>query len=190
MSINSEDFLRHKGGLSKNDLTKVLNLDNNGNLIKLKSEYYSVDELCCFLDKHHNKLTLLSLNINSLNSRYDELCILVDTLAKSNVQIFLICIQEARIQLNADINHLKLNNYTMLTHAYTDTCSKKGGLVIYVLDSLSIRNYTNFNTYSTWEGLAVEINYNSEKSITVCNIYRPPRDNNGHASIDFFLKIY
>ena len=190
MSINSEDFLRHKGGLSKNDLTKVLNLDNNGNLIKLKSEYYSVDELCCFLDKHHNKLTLLSLNINSLNSRYDELCILVDTLAKSNVQIFLICIQEARIQLNADINHLKLNNYTMLTQAYTDTCSKKGGLVIYVLDSLSIRNYTNFNTYSTWEGLAVEINYNSEKSITVCNIYRPPRDNNGHASIDFFLKIY
>ena len=42
---------------------------------------------------------------------------LVDTLAKSNVQISLICIQEARIQSNADINHLKLNNYTMLTHS-------------------------------------------------------------------------
>ena len=61
----------------------------------------------------------------------------------------------------------------MLIQAYSDTCSKKGGLVIYVLESLSICNYTNFNTFSTWEGLAVEINYNSEKSITVCNIYRP-----------------
>ena len=50
MSINSKDFLRHKGGLSKNDLTKVLNLDNNANLITLKSEYYSVEELCCFLN--------------------------------------------------------------------------------------------------------------------------------------------
>ena len=79
-------------------------------LIKLKSEYYSVEELCCFLDKHNNKLTLLSLNIDSLNYKYDELCILVDTLAKSNVQISLICIQEAIIQSNANINHLKLNN--------------------------------------------------------------------------------
>ena len=75
----------------------------------------------------------------------------------------------------------------MLTQAYTDTCSKKGDLVMYVLDSLSIRNYTNVNTYSTWEGLAVEIHYNSEQSITVCNIYRPPRDNNSHDSIDLFL---
>ena len=105
-------------------------------------------------------------------------------LAKSNVQISLICIQEAKIQSNTEIIHLKLNNYTMLTQAYTDTCSKKGAkLFICSKISLSIRNYTNFNTYSTWEGLAVEINYNSEKSITVCNIYRPPRDNNSHASI-------
>ena len=58
-----------------------------------------------------------------------------------------------------------------------------------MLESLSIRNYTNCNTYSTWEGLAVEIKYNSEKSITVCNIYRPPRDNKCHASIDLFLKV-
>ena len=78
----------------------------------------------------------------------------------------------------------------MLAQAYTDTCSKKSGLVIDVLDSLSIRNYTNFNTYSTWEGLAVEINYNSEKSITVCNIYRPPRDNHCHASIDLILNEF
>ena len=186
MSINSQDFFRHKGDLSKNDLTTVFNLDNNDNLIKLKSEYYSVEELCCFLDKHHNKLTLLRTNIDSLNYKYIELCILVD---KSNVKISLIGIQEARIglQSNSEINHLKLNNYTVLTKAYTDTCSKKGGLVMYVFESLYIRNYTNFNTYSTWEGLAVEINYNAEKSITVCNICRPPRYNNSHASIDLFL---
>ena len=68
----------------------------------------------------------------------------------------------------------------MLTQAYS---SKKGDLVIYMLDSLSIY-YTNVNTYPTWEGLAVEINHNCEKSITVCNICRPPRDNNNRASID------
>ena len=50
-----------------------------------------------FLDKHKNKLTILSLNIDSLSSKFDDLSILVNTLAKSNALINIICIQEARI---------------------------------------------------------------------------------------------
>ena len=43
------------------------------------------------------------------------------------------------------------------------------------------------NTYSTWEGLFVDIIDDSGKKITICNIYRPPRNNNNHVSIDSFL---
>ena len=40
------------------------------------------------------------------------------------------------------------------------------------------------NTYSTWEGLFVDIIYDSGKKITICNIYR---NNNIHVSFDSFL---
>ena len=43
------------------------------------------------------------------------------------------------------------------------------------------------NTYSTWEGLFVDISDDSGKNISICNIYRPPRNNNNHVSIDSFL---
>ena len=50
--------------------------------------------------------TVLSLNIDSLNSKFDELNILMHTLAESNVFISVICIQEARIGEHANVEHL------------------------------------------------------------------------------------
>ena len=52
--------------------------------------------------------TVLSLNIDSLNSKFDELNILIHTLAESNVFISVICIQEARIGENSNVEHLNL----------------------------------------------------------------------------------
>ena len=66
-------------------------------------------------------------------------------------------------------------------------CSRKGGLVTYLLNSIPLANQTMHNTYSTWEGLFVDIVDDSGKKITICNIYRPPRNNNNHVSIDSFL---
>ena len=75
----------------------------------------------------------------------------------------------------------------MITQAYTDRCSRKGGLVTYLLNRIPLANQTMHNTYSTWEGLFVDIIDDSGKNITICNIYRPPRNNNNHVSIDSFL---
>ena len=101
--------------------------------------------------------------------------------------ISVICIQEARIGENSNVEHLNLKNYKMLTQAYTDRCSRKGGLVTYLLNSIPLANQTMHNTYSTWEGLFVDIVDDSGKNITICNIYRPPKNNNNHVSIDSFL---
>ena len=116
------------------------------------------------------KINVLSLNIDSLNSKFDELNILIHTLAESNVFISVICIQEARIGENSNIEHLNLKNYKMITQAYTDICSRKGGLVTYLLNSIPLANQTMHNTYSTWEGLFVDIVDVSGKKITICNI--------------------
>ena len=119
-------------------------------------------------------MTVLSLNIDSLNSTFDELNILIHTLAESNVFISVICIQEARIGENSNVEHLNLTNYKMITRAYTDRCSRKEGIVTYLLNSIPLAIQTMHNTYSTWEGLFVDIIDDSGKTITICNIYRPP----------------
>ena len=81
--------------------------------------YHNVDDLKNFLTKKKKKITVLSLNIDSLNSKFDELNILIHTLAESNVFISVICIQEARIGENSSVEHLNLKNYKMITQAYT-----------------------------------------------------------------------
>ena len=189
MSVNTEEFLRHKGSIEQNDLTKIINIDLNESSISIKSKYHNADDLKTFLKRHTNKLTILSLNIDSLSSKIDELNILINTLAESDVQINVICIQEARIRKNTD-THLNLKNYTMTTQASTDRCSKKGGLVTYVSNNITISNSNAYNTYSTWEALCLDIVDDSNKKITICNIYRPPKNNNNHASIDLFMQEF
>ena len=90
----------------------------------MHTKYYTVEDFSEFLDKHKNKLTILSLNIYSLNSKFDDLSILVNTLAKSNALtgVNIICIQEARIGQGTDIEHIKLDGYSMITQPYTEKC--------------------------------------------------------------------
>ena len=45
MSVNTEEFLRHKGGIEENDLTKIINIDLNESSISIKSKYHNVDDL-------------------------------------------------------------------------------------------------------------------------------------------------
>ena len=183
MSLNAEEFLKFKGGLLRNNLANILHVDHGESPVTVHTKYYTVEDLSEFLDKHRNKLTILSLNIDSLNSKFDDLSILVNSLAKSNALINIICIQEARIGQGTDIEHLKLDGYSMITQPYTEKCSKKGGLVTYVSNNINIVNYKTFNTFTTWEGLSLDIIDNSGKQITICNVHRPPKYNNNHAAI-------
>ena len=105
MSISTDDFLRFKGGVEQNDFTKILNLCADENTVRAKSLYHNVDDLKNFLTKN-TKITVLSLNIDSLNSKCDKLNILIHTLAESNVFISVICIQQARIGENSNVEHL------------------------------------------------------------------------------------
>ena len=77
---------------------------------------------------------------------------------------------EARIRENSNVGRLPLTIMNMITQAYTDRCSMKGGLVTYSLNSISLLNLTLHNTYSTWEGLFVDIIDDSRENITICNI--------------------
>ena len=112
-------------------MANIIHVDHSESPVTVHTKYYNVEDFSEFLDKDKTKLTIISLNIDSLNSKFDDLSILVNTLAKSNTLIHIICIQEARIRQGTDIEHLKLDGYS--NQPYTEKCSKKGGLSLMYL---------------------------------------------------------
>ena len=55
-------------------------------------------------------------------------------------------------------------------------CSGKGGLVIYVDNTYTSKVKLNINMHESWEGLIVHITGGGlTKTVTLGNIYRPPR---------------
>jgi hypothetical protein len=190
MALEYDDILQHRGGMLNNDLTKKLNLNHFEISAKMKSKYYDTLGFSQFLLKHSNKLTILSLNIASLHSKHNDLKQLVDELAHLKVSLSIICIQEAGIKDNTDTSHLELDNYTLITQSLNKNCCTKGGLAIYILNTFEIKNIKNYNTFSTWEGLSIDITGLNNRTIRLLNIYRPGRNNNNHAYIDRILEDF
>ena len=86
---------------------------------------------------------------------------------------------------NIDSSFFNLDNYMLIPQPAT--CSTHGGLIIYLHKQFQ---YTVRDIYSpnhNWEGQFIEIFGKSiTQKINLCNIYRPPRDQNN--DIDIFLK--
>ena len=80
-----------------------------------------------------------------------------------------------------------IENYNMVSQHYTKECTKKGGLITYVKNYLNIKKIQNCNNFQTWEGLFIDIEDDNKNIIQIGNIYRPPKGNNNHTSIDPFL---
>ena len=67
---------------------------------------------------------------------------------------------------------------------------EKGGLAVYVHGKYRkpIKQENIYKTSKDWEALIVDISNETQSTkITICNIYRPPRDNYSNASLDKFL---
>jgi exonuclease III len=172
------------------EYTELINIDSDEILNIQNSSYYDIEQLVQFLKAHQNNITVLSINIQSLSSKFDVLENMLDDLYKADVCFTMICIQEASITERLNIDHLNLEkyNYNMIVQG-RNICCKKGGLVIYVQKSIKTNNIKYFNTFSQWEGLFVDIILDGKDNppLTVGNIYRPPKNNNNHHAIDTFI---
>ena len=152
MSVNVEEILHHKGGLESNDLTKIINLDtfetqNSG----AKTKYYNLNDLNDFLLRHKKQITMISLNIESINAKHEELKIIIDNLAESDLFFDIICLHETWLSENSPTNQFELPNYQMF-QVCTNQCFKKEGLITYVRNGIHVSNQKQINNLNTWEG--------------------------------------
>ena len=71
------------------------------------------------------------------------------------------------------------------------TCGQHGGLLMYIQDQFNFKPRDLYKPSNIWEGQFVDVSGgNLQKPITVCNIYKPPRNNNNNANITAFLDLY
>ena len=67
--------------------------------------------------------------------------------------------------------------------------SDHGGLITYVRDDYICKNLDLYSSSEIWEGLFIEAkNIATNRKIIVCNIYRPPRNNNSISNISSFIE--
>ena len=107
----NDGLLRNIGGKSKNDLNEILNIftDTDFEIETFsKSPYIDIDFLSEQLSPHTKKFSVLSVNIQSINAKFDKLLALITYLKDNNFMFSAICIQESWLKTRA--GHFSLSN--------------------------------------------------------------------------------
>ena len=126
---------------------------------------------------HFAFLFTLSSNIQSINTKIDELVVFINDLSNINFKFSVICLQESGISENYDSSLLQLNGYNCVTQS--KSCSDKGGLVMYINQVFDYKINMEINMYKLWEGQIIEVSGDGlTQTITIGNICRPPRPSN------------
>lgn len=138
-----DQILKHVGGKYANNLNEILgNYDDTEFEIRTfgESHYVAIDSLPSVLLPIPNKFSLLSINIQSINPKFDKLATLLTMLKENNFIFSTICIQETWLTQNHDTSILNLPGYNLIHQG--KICSEHGGLITYLKEDFtySIRN--------------------------------------------------
>ena len=194
----AREILEPFGGTKKHNLKNILKIkDVNGETghTFLPADYHDIDSFIKHLkSKTTNKFSTLTLNIESISSKFNKLTAFLEILNKANCFLDALLIQETWLSdKQCEEKAIKLYNIPgYQTIPLGRKCGRKGGLIIYLRDHYTYEPRPLYKDSTDWEGQFIDITeINKEKlkqKITLANIYRPPRDGYSAASIDKFLK--
>ena len=175
---NDEEILKHFGGMSLNSLRNILlditDVEQTIETIS-HSPYIDTTILGGYMKKFATHFTILSLNIQCLNAKFEALSLFIKDLNDNGFHFSAICLQETWLQ-NNDSMLYKIPGYKSI--ALNASCSSHGGLMIFVADEFQFTKLNLYECSPIWEGLFLDIFDSCENKYTLCNIYRPPRDSN------------
>ena len=190
-STEDAHILKQFGGTTKNDLKHLIGEYTNTSEIPTvaNSHYISPEHLPVYAQNYNKNFSVLSLNICSIvsNGKFDIIKSLLDDLQDKGITFSAICFQETWLQGSSpDVSLFSLPGYTCVPLGAT--CSSHGGLIMYIQDKFKYTVHDYYEPSDIWEGQFVEIHDGGLlRPVTVCNIYKPPRDNNSNRNISAFL---
>ena len=153
-------------------LLKLVNDEDNENTYNLTQSRYYTDVEIIELLQNKTTFSVISLNCQSITSKFDEFQYCINYLLTQNCQIYVINLQETWQSNDTYYNDFTLPGYNM--YFQTVICSTHGGLITYIRSSLNYTLHTTVYEHCTaWEAMFIE---NLHKSLIIGNIYRPPRE--------------
>ena len=194
--LHTNEILENYGGPATNCLETIFsNVDNDETspaIFCQKSSYLDPNDKAIesFLKENSGNFTVLSLNADSLHKKHIQLSIFVELLLNKGLFFSAIAIQECRITDKTNCNPLDIPQYKL--EPMGQVCSKKGGLVIYLHDNFNgVAREDLYKKSSLWEAQFLTVTGESiDGSITLINLYRPPRRNNNLETIKQFIKEF
>ena len=155
---DDEPFIHFQGGTKSNSLFNILQLsetlDEDIQPIR-HSPYYDLDNVKLPADRHNECFIVLSTNIASINAKHSETAAFLEELNLINFKFSLLCFQECWLSENDDMCHLQLEGYQCIKQG--NTCSNKGGLVMYLSKTFNYKVILYFNQYENWEGQCIKV---------------------------------
>ena len=180
MANETSDLLSNYSGIEQNNLNNlVTHLDDVENTITVTANapYIDTEHLATYMTKYKSRFTILNLNTQSINAKFDRLEILLKDLKDHDFEFSAICLQETWLKNKDDLSNFQFANYT--SFGLDATCSKHGGLAIFLHDDFHGETINNYENSTLWEALFIEISGDIlKRNIILGNIYRPPRDRN------------
>ena len=174
---------------TENDLNHVLStfVDSEHEIPNFcNSRYVDMSELQSLFINNGNELLILTLNIQSVNAKFNNLFPVMNNLASQGLYFGAICVQETWTSNDSDLSLLQLPGYQLIHQG--SKCTKHGGLIIYLNESYSYKMRNLYTSSNIWEGMFIDINGgNLCRTFTIGNIYRPPHDNNNNVNIQQFV---
>ena len=150
------------------------------------SRYKDMSEIQSIFQNNYSEFLILTLNIQSVNAKFNNLYPIINNLASQGLYFGAICLQETWTSNDSDLSLLQLPGYQLIHQG--SKCTKHGGLIIYLTENYSYKIRNLYNGSNIWEGLFIDINGgNLCRTFTMGNIYRPPRDNNNNINIQQFI---
>ena len=192
--VNQMDELDNlgPGAPSTNDLNNILHssMDDPNNEVRTYSDslYIPTDNIENILSKYPNNFSVFSLNIQSLNSKFDSLLAFLLHLdaARCGYNFDAICLRETWLSPKCDTSFLNIPGYHLIHQG--KTCSQHSGLIIYLSDKFSYSIKDIQVKSELWDEQFIDVHgENLKGKITIGNIYRPPRSNNNSVTLRKFI---
>jgi hypothetical protein len=172
-------MLANLGGITGNSLNSILeqneiDTDEEPKLI-IHSPYYDNEMFIETIKNKQNVIKCISINIQSLNAKIDQLRIYINLFQQHDVKVEIILLQETWLSRNSDTSQLQIDGYNFISQPFDVT--SHGGLAMYVLKDIDYELLEVEKSQSgIWEGQFLKLKLNETKLLTIGNIYRPPRD--------------
>ena len=178
---NDNDVLENFGGVLANELNNALKLDDDtqeSERIKFShSPYIDINNLSTLNLPNNPMLNILSVNIQSINAKFNKLLGFLTILNENGMSIDILNLQETWLSESwlsdpDNVNLFQIPGYTLITQG--KVCCGHGGLFTYVKDIYQVRVRPLYKKSKLYEAMFLDLTSDRLKGkITVGNVYRP-----------------